>query len=89
MMIKESDLSNQKKMIVASVTHQNIGGKEILIEGEVDCGDILIGTVTGNWACKNFMERREEDTGMCVKGLTFYYGKVGGLGYIVASDELE
>ena len=89
MEIMNCDLSGEKRMIVESVTHQDIGGKEIVIEGKVDCADILFGSLTGNWACKNFLDRREEDTGLCVKGLTFYYGKVGMLGYIVANDELK
>ena len=89
MLIKDCDLSNETKKIVERVTHQNIGGEDIVIEGEVDCGDILLGAVTGNWACKNFLDRREEESGLCVKSLTFYYGKVGGLGYIVADDEFK
>lgn len=83
MEIMNCDLSGSKKIIKQSVTHQNIGGQEFVIEGEVSFSDVISG---GNWACRNFTNRRSDSITPNIK---FYYGKVGALGYIVASDEFE
>lgn len=87
MEIKKCDLTFKKKKINEDITHQNIGGKEILIEGEVGIDVILLKSCTGNWACKNFIDRRSLKD--LPNGLKYYYGKVGNLGYIVASDEIR
>ena len=39
----------------------------------------------GNWACKNYLDRRED----AVNIKRHYYGKVGALGYLVGSDEFK
>lgn len=43
--------------------------------------------VEGNWACHNFVMRRDDFRHDFPYKL--YYGKVGGLGYVVAEDEFE
>ena len=72
--------------VVDSVEHQDIGGELFTIEFEIPKDEILMRACEGNWACKNFMDRRDDFD------YTFeprcFYGKVGNLGYIVASDEL-
>ena len=83
MEIMNCDLSGSKKIIKQSVTHQNIGGQEFVVEGEVSFDDVMRG---GNWACRNFIGRRSDSI---TPDLKFYYGKVGALGYIIASDEFE
>lgn len=76
--------------IVESVTHQGIGGKEFIIDEGVTItlnnDKVFDMAMTGNWACKNFVDRREDFN--CNFPHKLYYGKVGGLGYIVAQDEL-
>lgn len=41
----------------------------------------------GNYACKNFMNRRKDFK--YDFPYKIYYGKVGNLGYVVSEDELE
>lgn len=81
------DSLNIKKKINKNVTHQGIGGKEILIEMEVPKDEVFTNGISGNWACYNFMKRRNDFN--CNFPHKTYYGKVNGLGYIVAEDELE
>lgn len=69
------------------VEHQGIGGKEIRIEFELTKFEVLERAVEGNWACFNFMKRRSDFK--IDFPYKLYYGKVGGLGYVVAEDELE
>lgn len=77
--------------VKSSVKHQGIGGKEFIIDEHItetlNDENVLINGATGNWACRNFIERRAD----FVYGFphTLYCGKVNGLGYIVAEDELE
>lgn len=79
---------NLIKKVKKSVTHQGIGGKEIRLELELDADTVFNKAVNeGNWACANFMDRRDDFNYKFKHKL--YYGKVGGLGYIVAEDELE
>ena len=76
-----------KKRIKKDVRHQGIGGSEIFIEFELNPDDVLEKGAMGNWACFNFMKRRKDfKYGFPHK---LYYGKVNGLGYVVAEDELE
>lgn len=81
------DLEGKQMRIINSVDHQGIGGQVFTIEFEIPKDDVLQQACSGNWACSNFMDRRDDFD------YTFepkcYYGKVGTLGYIVASDELE
>ena len=83
---KQVDVINRKRTIKQAIDHQGIGGKEFIVEGEVPFSDIVEGAVfRGNWACKNYLDRREN----AVKVPRHYYGKVGGLGYLVGCDEFE
>lgn len=80
-----------KRKVIPSVTHQGIGGKEILIERELTCKEagefMTIGAM-------NFWDRRGD---LCEKehdNTIIYYGHVRSkdgswLGYFVAADELE
>lgn len=77
----------KKFRVSEEVTHQDIGGKEFVMEEEWDIDDVIFkGCFSGNWACRNFLDRRDEALG--VTRPRVFYGKVGGLGYIVAEDEL-
>lgn len=77
-----------KYFVKPEITHQNIGGKEFIMEEEVDIDDVIFkGCFGGNWACRNFLDRRTDAVG--VTRPRVYYGKVGILGYIVAEDELD
>lgn len=74
-------------IVKENITHQDIGGKEFVMEFEIKHEDILFeGTFGGNWACRNFMNRRS-DFNVDFPYKT-YYGKVGNLGYVVSEDEL-
>lgn len=76
------------RIIKKEISHQNIGGKEFVIEKEVNIDDVIFeGCFGGNWACRNFLNRRTDAVG--VTRPKVYYGKVGGLGYIVGEDEFE
>lgn len=73
-----------------SVTHQGIGGKEFKIDKTVTLtnSDVIHkGIFGGNWACRNFLDRRPDFTINFPYKL--YYGHVNGLGYVVSEDELE
>ena len=89
-----------KFRIKETVEHQNIGGKIITIDEkiskELTDEQVYMEGGFGNIACYNFAKRRPDFVEcFMVEGpnLKFphklYYGKVGNLGYIVASDELE
>lgn len=83
---KKINIDGRKRTIKQSIDHQGIGGKEIVIEGSVPFADIVEGAVfRGNWACKNYLDRRDD----AVNVKRHYYGKVGGLGYLVGCDEFE
>lgn len=79
-----------KKRIKKSVKHQNIGGKECIIDESVSkdlTPQYIIDICDNNWACYNFVTRRKDfDKNFPHK---LYYVKVDGLGYVVAEDELE
>lgn len=68
-------------------TYRNLGGKTFQIEFEVSKNEVLQRATEGNWACYNFMERRKDFNYTWTKKL--YYGKIDGLGYIIAEDELQ
>lgn len=89
-----------KFKIKETVEHQNIGGKIILIDEkiteELSPVTVFMEAGCGNIACYNFVDRREDFRDcFSIEGpeLVFpyklYYGKIDGLGYIVAEDELE
>jgi len=87
---KKMNILNRKRTLKDSIEHQGIGGKEIVIEGEVPFDDIVFNAVfCGNWACKNYLDRREEINKPAVYVPRHYYGKVGALGYLVGSDEFK
>jgi len=68
--------------------YRNLGGKVFTIEFEVPKEEVLWkGVMENNWACHNFIERRKDFNFAFSHKL--YYGKIDGLGYIIAEDELE
>lgn len=75
------------KTLKSNIEHQGIGGKQIIIEFELDAITVFSKAVEGNWACYNFINRRPDFNADFSYKL--YYGKVGGLGYVVAEDEFE
>lgn len=80
----------KKKVIKKEITHQNIGGKEFIPEIELSLDDVIFkGTIDGNWACKNFLDRRPDIISSTYHHPKIFYGKVGHLGYVVAEDEFE
>lgn len=80
---------SEVKIIKKEVTHQDIGGKEFVIEEEWDIDDVIFkGLLDGNIACKNFLDRRGDEALGRTRPRVFY-GKVGNLSYIVAEDEFE
>lgn len=77
-----------------SFEYRQLGGYTIYLEYELDADTVFDKAVNqGNWACYNFMERRNDFNYEFPYKL--YYGKVIhgedkiALGYIVAEDELE
>jgi|GEM_PF-3509415 len=79
------------RKIKSSVTHQEIGGKDFIIDWDVSRrltpASVLNRAKNGNIACYNFVNRRPDfDEKFPYK---LYYGKVGMLGYIVSEDEFE
>ena len=79
-----------KKFIKFNVKHQNIGGKEIIIERTLTPDEVDEKAMHGNIACLNFCLRRDDFLPDFNKKL--YYGKVKQgniyLGYVVCEDEL-
>lgn len=67
--------------------YRNLGGETFNIEFEVSNDEVFDKAMTGNWACYNFYKRRKDFKHDFPHKL--YYGKVNGLGYIIAEDELE
>ena len=68
-------------------SYRNLGGKPFHVEFEVPKMEVFRRANEGNWACHNFIERRNDMDQFFPHKL--YYGKIDGLGYIVAEDELE
>ena len=68
-----------ERTIDNKVFHQGIGGKKILIEGEVNIN------FNGGYtiAERNFLMRRSY-----MSGERYYYGHIDGLGYVVTGDEI-
>ena len=79
------------RRIKPHITHQGIGGKEIVIDFAVtntlNNDEVFNNGISGNPACYNFLRRRPDFNRDFPYKL--YYGHVGNLGYIVAEDELE
>lgn len=79
------------RRIKPHVLHQNIGGKDFIVDlpvtNTLTNDEVFNLGITGNPACYNFLRRRP-DFNRDFK-YKLYYGKVDGLGYIVAEDELE
>ena len=77
------------KRIKKSVKHQGIGGQEFIVDEYITKtltnGVVFDKGIHGNPACLNFIMRRPDFKGSFPHKL--YYGKVGGLGYVVAEDE--
>ena len=77
-----------KAIINENVEHQDIGGKEIIIEKTMTFDDILDTNFNKMpIAMYNFVMRRF-DLGIENGRMKVYYGHVGFLGYFVAEDEI-
>lgn len=80
------------RRIKKHIKHQGIGGKEIIIDENISSTlspeNVYDQAMIGNIACWNFIHRRHDFDYMLFEH-KLYYGKVDGLGYIVAEDELE
>lgn len=81
----------EKKVIKDSVMHQGIGGEEFIVDEYVTKtltnDEVFNMGMSGNPACLNFIMRRPDFRHDFPHKL--YYGKVGGLGYVVAEDEFK
>lgn len=79
------------RRIKPHVLHQGIGGKEFTVDlavtNTLTNDEVFNLGISGNMACYNFLRRRLDFNREFPHKL--YYGKVDGLGYIVAEDELE
>ena len=80
------------RVIKDNIEHQGIGGKEFIIDEKITSTltskECFYQALDGNWACKNFIERRP-DFDYKYFPHKLYYGKVDGLGYVVAEDEFK
>lgn len=79
------------RKIKESITHQGIGGCDFVIDEYITerltNDEVFDQAMTGNFACWNFINRRDDFNALFPYKL--YYGKVGNLGYVVAEDEFE
>lgn len=79
------------KTIKESITHQDIGGKDFIIDEQVTAtltnDEVFHKALNGNMACMNFVDRRPDFNYMFPYKL--YYGKIDGLGYIISEDEFK
>ncbi len=79
------------KVIKNEIKHQDIGGKEFIVDENItetlSPEEIFRQAYSGNFACMNFIRRRSDFNYDFEHKL--YYGKVNGLGYIVAEDEFK
>lgn len=79
------------KRIKEGVIHQGIGGKEFIVDigitNTLTPEEVFFKAKTGNMACYNFVRRRMDFNQDFPYKL--YYGKVDGLGYILAEDEFQ
>ena len=79
------------KTIKTNVMHQGIGGKEFIVDEKItetlSNDEVITKAFTGNWACYNFVMRRPDFNTFFQYKL--YYGKVDGLGYVVAEDDFD
>ena len=80
-----------KFKIKKKIKHQNIGGKEFIVDELITKNlspeEVFRNAMTGNFACLNFVKRRSDfKHGFYYK---LYYGHVDGLGYVMAEDEFE
>lgn len=84
---------NKIGKIKPNLTYRDLGNETIRLEYELDADTVFNKAVNeGNWACYNFIERREDFNYLFPYKL--YYGKVLqgedniALGYVVSEDEL-
>lgn len=81
------EIRGRQYRLIESIKHQGIGGQVIILEKKVDKEEVVKNAMEGNIACFNFFTRRLDFNHEFNQ--TLYYGKVNGLGYVVAEDELE
>ena len=80
----------KKAIINKNVEHQEIGGKEIIIEKELTIDDVLDKDFKEmTIAMYNFIMRRMDLMEDKYGNRKVYYGHVGELGYFVADDEIK
>ena len=85
-----NDLQEPKyAILIDSIEHQGIGGKQIRIEKEGTIAYIL-DTNFNNMTIGiyNFIMRRKDFMSLD-EDVKIYYGHVDGLGYFVAEDEIK
>ena len=80
----------KKAIINKKVEHQNIGGKEIILEKELMVKDLLDTNFNEMpVAMINFIKRRLDFIDEKNEDKKVYYGHIGDFGYFVAEDEIE
>lgn len=86
-LVEVEEFDGKTFLVDKKVTHQGIGGRPIRIEFAVSADDVFDKAMSGNPACFNFVHRRDDFN---YNGFPhrLFYGKVGGLGYVVSEDEL-
>ncbi len=87
-MIKNLEKPIYRK-IKKEVKHQDIGGKEIRIEKELDVSYFLDKSIGEYTIAESNFVRRRMDLITDELPSKIYYGHVDMLGYFVAEDELE
>lgn len=85
-LIQVEEFDGKTFIVDKKVTHQGIGGRPIVIEFAISADDVFDKAMSGNIACWNFTDRRSDFNYKFPHRL--FYGKVGGLGYVVSEDEL-
>ena len=76
-------------MNVRKVVNGRHVGETFLVEGTIQevCGDDCLPSIAmqGNWAARNALDIDE----YLYEDRPFYYGKIAGLGFIIAEKDLE
>lgn len=77
------------KTIKKSVKYRDLGGKSISIEKTLTKKQIVDEANKGNWACYNFIDRRNDFQKLFDTSKFYYVHAEDGLGYVICEDELE
>lgn len=81
-------------ILVDNISHQNIGGKEIMLEKETTLDYLLDENLSDmTIAERNFINRRMDlfinNSDEECENIKIYYGHVGILGYWICEDEIK